>query len=399
MDITMVDQIVDPIVDQIVVPQQGQRESGSTTGSTTRLTIRNMAIDLNKIMQGVIEKGSPDLHLQVGRPPVIRLKNGELIPLDTPAVTKEDIQGIIDEILSAEQKERFKKSNQVDFSYHIDGLSRFRVNVFQEQKGPAIAFRVIAEKIPTLEELDIGDIAKSFAMQPHGLILVTGPTGTGKSTTLASIIDYINTNRKCHIITIEDPIEFVFENKASLVTQRELNVHTHSFTDAIRGALRQDPDVVMVGEMRDLETISAAITLAETGHLVLSTLHTVNAAQTVDRMIDVFPPYQQQQIRSQLSGTLRGVISQILLPRADSEGRVAAREIMIVNDAIRNCISQAETHQIPSIMQINGGEGMILMDSALENLYRQGLITADEALSKATDIDYLQQRLRFLQTA
>jgi twitching motility protein PilT len=351
-------------------------------------------INLNGIMKGVIEQGFPDLHLQAGRPPVVRLRNGELSLLDLPVVTVADIQGVIDEILTSEQKDRFNKSNQVDFSYHIGNLSRFRVNVFQEQKGPAIAFRVITEKIPTMEDLCLGDTAKMLAMQPNGLVLVTGPTGTGKSTTLASIIDYINTGRKCHIITIEDPIEFVFENRASLITQRELNVHTHSFTDAIRGALRQDPDVVMVGEMRDLETIAAAITLAETGHLVFSTLHTLNAAHTVDRIIDVFPPYQQQQIRSQLSGTLRGVISQVLLPRADMDGRVAAREIMIVNDAIRNCISQAETHQIPSIMQINAEEGMVLMDNALENLCKQGLITADEALSKATDPEYLQQKLR-----
>lgn len=358
-----------------------------------------MTIDLNNIMKGVIEAGSPDLHLQVGRPPIIRLRNGELAPLEAPAVTKEDVQGVIDEILSDEQKERFKKNHQVDFSYHMADLSRFRVNVFMEQHGPAIAFRVISEKIPTLEELGLGDTIKSLAMQPHGLVLITGSTGTGKSTTLASIIDYINTNRKCHIITVEDPIEFVYENKQGLITQRELNVHTNSFSEAIKGALRQDPDVVMVGEMRDLETIAAAITLAETGHLVLSTLHTVNAAQTVDRMIDVFPPYQQQQIRSQLASTLKGVISQVLLPRADGEGRVAAYEIMVCNDAVRNCISKAETHQLPSIMQINADEGMVLMDSALENLYRQGLITADEALSKATDIESLQQRLQTLQTA
>lgn len=350
-------------------------------------------------MKGVIESGSPDLHLEVGRPPIIRLKNGELNPLEAPVVTKEDVEGVIDEILSDKQKEQFKERHQVDFSYHMGDLSRFRVNVFQEQSGPAIAFRVISQKVPSLDDLGLGDMAKMLAMEPNGLVLVTGPTGMGKSTTLASMIDYINKNRKCHIITIEDPIEFVYKEELSLITQRELNVHTLSFSDAIKGALRQDPDVVMVGEMRDLETIAAAITLAETGHLVLSTLHTVNAAQTIDRIIDVFPPYQQQQIRAQLSGTLRGVISQVLLPRADGEGRVAAREVMVCNDAIRNCISQAETHQIPSIIQINADEGMVLMDTALENLYKQGLITADEALSKATDLETLQQRLQVLQTA
>ena len=353
-------------------------------------------IDLNTIMKGVVESGSPDLHLQVGQAPVIRLKNGDLSYMEGTALSKEDLENVINEITNDGQRKRFKEKHQVDFSYHIGDLGRFRVNIFQERHGPGIAFRVISDKIPTIDDLYLGETVKGLAMQPHGLVLVTGPTGMGKTTTLASIIDYINENKKSHIITIEDPIEFVYENKGGLVTQRELNVHTHSFTDAIKGALRQDPDVVMVGEMRDLETIAAAITLAETGHLVFSTLHTSNAAQTVNRIIDVFPPYQQQQIRSQLSSTLRGVVSQILIPRADGEGRVAAREVMVCNDAIRNCISQSETHQIPSIMQINADEGMILMDSSLESLYKQGFITSDEALSKASDIESLQQRLQTL---
>lgn len=357
-------------------------------------------IDLNQIMKGVIESGSPDLHLQVGQPPVIRTKNGELTALQgsTEFLTEADITGVIDSIMTDQMKESLRKDHQVDFSYSIPEISRFRVNVYQEKNGPAIAFRVISENIPSMEDLDLGDTARYLAMQPNGLVLVTGPTGMGKSTVMASMLDYINENRKAHIITIEDPIEFVYKNKQCLVTQRELGSHTHSFSDAIKGALRQDPDVVMVGEMRDLETIAAAITLAETGHLVFSTLHTSDAAQTVDRIIDVFPAYQQQQIRAQLSNTLRGVLSQLLLPRADGEGRVAAREYMIVNDAIRNCIAQGETHQIPSIIQINAGEGMILMDSALENLYKQGMITAEEALSKATDAESLQQRLGVLQT-
>lgn len=352
-----------------------------------------MAIDLNNIIRQVVESGSPDLHFQVGQPPIIRLKNGEMAPFDMPAMTVDDVQSVIDEILSPEQKKRFEKDHQVDFSYHIPGLSRFRVNVFQEQNGPSIAFRVIAEKIPKFEEIGLGQVAEYLCMLPHGLVLVTGPTGMGKSTTLASMIDYINMNKKAHIITIEDPIEFVFKKKQCLITQRELNVHANSFSDAIRGALRQDPDVVMVGEMRDLETIAAAITLAETGHLVFSTLHTTDAAQTVDRMIDVFPPYQQQQIRAQLSNTLRGVISQTLIPRADGEGRVAAREVMLVNDAVRNCISKGETHQIYSLIQIAAGEGMVLMDDSLERLVNDGLITVVDALSKATDLESLQQRL------
>ncbi len=359
-----------------------------------------MTIDLNNIMRLVIESGSPDLHMQVGKPPVVRLKNGDINPLTgTAPLTEADIEEVVNTITTAEQRVRLSADYQVDFSYQINNLSRFRVNVFQEKDGLAIAFRVISEKIPTMEELGLNDTVKALAMQPNGLVLVTGPTGTGKSTTLASMIDYINENRKCHIITIEDPIEFVYEDKLSLITQRELNLHTHSFTDAIKGALRQNPDVVMVGEMRDLETIAAAITLAETGHLVLSTLHTINAAHTVNRIVDVFPPYQQQQIRAQLAETLKGVISQVLLPRADGEGRIAAREIMIVNDAIRNCISQAETHQIPSIMQINSADGMVLMDNALMELYGKGHISLNEALSKAADLEYMQSRLGILQTA
>ncbi|MBU0727860.1 type IV pilus twitching motility protein PilT [Patescibacteria group bacterium] len=354
-----------------------------------------MAIDLKQTMQAVIEAGSPDLHLQVGQPPVIRLRNGDLSALaNTEPVTKEDVDAVINEITNEDQKKTFDDNHQVDFSYQIEGLSRFRVNVFEERNGPSIAFRIISEVIPTIEELELPEIVKTLAMQPHGLVLITGQTGMGKSTTLASVVDYINANRKSHIITIEDPIEFVYKNKQSLVTQREVNVHTHSFADAIRGALRQDPDVVMVGEMRDLETIAAAITLAETGHLVLSTLHTSDAAQTIDRIIDVFPPYQQQQIRAQLSVALKGVISQVLVPRADNEGRVAAREVMIVNDAVRNCISKGESHQIYSIMQINASEGMVLMDSALERLYKNGIITAEEALSKASDLESLQERLQ-----
>jgi twitching motility protein PilT len=359
-----------------------------------------MAIDLSNIIRNIILMESPDLHLQVGKPPVVRTKTGDLVELDhEKKLTKEDIESISNQIMTDDQRAVLADKHQVDFSYHIGNLSRFRVNVYEEKNGPAMAFRVISEKIPSFEDLGLDDTAKYLSMLPNGLVLVTGPTGMGKSTTLASMIDYVNHNRKCHIITIEDPIEFVYENNLSLITQREINVHVNSFTEAIRGALRQNPDVVMVGEMRDLETIAAAVTLAETGHLVFSTLHTMNAAQTINRIIDVFPPYQQQQIRSQLSGVLRGVISQILLPRADGEGRVAAREVMLVNDAIRNCISQSQTHQIPSIMQLSGEDGMVLMDDSLEYLYKQGVITADQALSKATDLESLQQKLLTMQTA
>jgi len=354
-------------------------------------------MDLRQVMQQVLADNSPDLHLQVGQPPIIRMKNGFLKVLrEYPVLTEEELLSLIAEITTEDQKKRFEENHEVDFSYHLSEVSRFRVNVYEERHGAAIAFRVITENIPSFESLGLSPAIEQLSHLPHGLVLVTGTTGMGKSTTLASIIDYINANREVHIITIEDPIEFVYQQKKALVTQREVNVHTHSFSNAIRSALRQDPDVVMVGEMRDLETIAASITLAETGHLVFSTLHTSDAAQTVDRMIDVFPPYQQQQIRAQLSGTLKGVISQVLLPRADGQGRVAAREVMLVNDAIRNCIAKGETHQIYSMIQLGGAEGMTLMDRNLIELIGQGIITQEEAISKANDMESFQMQLNTL---
>lgn len=351
-------------------------------------------MEFNALIQEVIAGGYPDLHLHVGQHPIVRLKTGDIGALDKyPALTKEDIDGIIKAIASEQQQTKFVEEHEYDFSYHAGDASRFRVNIYQERHGPAVAFRAISQTIPGLADLGMGPAVEQLLHAPHGLILVTGPTGSGKSTTLASMIDYINTNRSAHIITIEDPIEYVYENKNCLITQRELNVHTHSFTNSIKSALRQDPDVVMVGEMRDLETIAAAMTLAETGHLVFSTLHTTDAAQTIDRVVDVFPAYQQQQIRTQLGTTLRAVLSQQLVPRADGEGRVAAREIMIANDAIRNCINQAQVHQIYSMIQIGTSDGMILMDQSLEALVSQGFITKEEALSKASDIETLSATL------
>jgi len=354
-----------------------------------------MAIDLKTIVRRVLESASPDLHLRVGEPPVVRLRTGDLVAMKgLSALKREDIDDVIRAIATDAQLKRFAEAQQLDFSYAEDSLGRFRVNIFQEKNGPAIAFRVISERIPSMDELGLGDSVKRLLLQPKGLVLVTGSTGMGKSTTLASMVDYINQNRKAHIITIEDPIEFIYESKEGLVTQREVNVHTRSFSEAISGALRQDPDVVMIGEMRDLETIAAAITLAETGTLVFSTLHTSDAAQTVNRIIDVFPAYQQQQIRTQLSSVLKGVISQTLLPRANGDGRVAAHEIMLMNDAVRNCIARAETHQLYSIIQLSGSEGMVLMDSALEELCKTGFITAEQAISKASDVEALEKRLQ-----
>jgi len=353
-----------------------------------------MALDLTGVMTEAAKTHSPDLHFQVGQPPIIRLRNGALSALqNAPVLTKEDIEGIIDQVTTEDQKAVFHENLQLDFSFHLEKVSRFRVNVYMENKGPALSFRLIPDKIPTFEELNLDEVVKSLAMMKSGLVLVTGSTGMGKSTVIAAMVDYINKHRSAHIITIEDPIEFVYKSENCLFSQRELNVHTHSFAGAIKGALRQDPDIVMVGEMRDLETISAAITLAETGHLVLSTLHTLDAPQTVDRIIDVFPANQQAQIRAQLSATLKAVISQTLVPRADGEGRVAAREIMIANDAIQNCIIKAETNQIYSIMQIGANQGMRLMDESLETLVRGGEITAEEAISHASDGQALYNKL------
>jgi twitching motility protein PilT len=355
-----------------------------------------MALDLKGVMTEVAKTSSPDLHLQIGQPPIIRLRNGELSALqNAPILSKNDILSIIESLTTEAQREVFAEEWQLDFSYHMEGISRFRVNIFMENNGPSIAFRLIPDKIPTADELGLNDVIKDLGMLKGGLILVTGSTGMGKSTTIASMIDHINKNRSAHIITIEDPIEFIFKAENCLFSQRELNIHTHSFAGAIKGALRQDPDIVMVGEMRDLETIAAAITLAETGHLVLSTLHTLDSVQTIDRIIDVFPSDQQQQIRSQLAGVLKAVITQTLIPRMDGDGRVVAREVMLMNNAIRNCIIKSETNQIYSAMQIASAQGMRLMDDNLEKLVNDGVISPEDALTHATDPLHLSDKLNF----
>lgn len=352
-------------------------------------------MNLKQLLSEVHTSGTPDLHLHVGKHPIIRLQNGDVASVEAfPILTKEYINDIIDAITSDDQKKRFKEEREIDFSFTYEDLGRFRVNIFQENEGPALALRVISEYIPKLDELGIDDSIKDLLMLNNGLILVTGPTGSGKSTTLASMIDFININKKVHILTIEDPIEFIYTDSQSLVTQREVNIHTYSFSKAIRSALRQDPDVVMIGEMRDLETISAAMTLAETGHLVLSTLHTTDSVQTIDRIIDAFPANQQDQIRHQISTMLKGVISQVLIPRLNNEGRVAAREVMMVNDGIKNCISKGDTHQIYSLMQVGLSEGMISLNESLEQLVRAGDISKESALVKSIDFDDLSTRLK-----
>ncbi len=343
-------------------------------------------MDINLYLKQVTESRSPDLHLKVGRVPLVRLPNGEIYEMqDAEVMSVKTIEEIIEQILTPEKLARYKEKNEIDTSYAIMGTGRFRVNVFIDADGPAVAFRSIPSEIPTLQSLSLPDTLKMFTKKSKGLVIVTGPTGSGKSTTLAAMVNEINTTRRVHIITVEDPIEFVHQPRLALMTQREVGTHTTSFPMAIRAALREDPDVILVGEMRDLETISAAITLAETGHLVLATLHTQDAAQSIDRVIDIFPPHQQEQIRTQLSTTLLGVVAQRLIPKADGTGRVLALEILVRNDAITYCIKEGNTHQIYSMMQIGKEDGMLTLDTSLAELFKSGLISEQDMLLRARD--------------
>ena len=330
------------------------------------------------------DKEASDLHLNVGIPPVLRI-NGKLKRLDLPELTPEIAHEMIDSILSEKQKNNFKSLGELDLSYELINVSRFRVNVFKHRLGEGAAFRLIPEKIRTLSELGLPSIISEFTVQDRGLVLVTGPTGSGKSTTLAAMIDIINKNRTDNIITIEDPIEFIHYHQKCLISQREVGAHTPSFASALRNALREDPDVILVGEMRDLETISMALTAAETGHLVFSTLHTISASETIERIIDVFPPHQQNQVRMQLSGSLLGIVAQTLLPLLDEKGRIPAVEIMIANSAIRNLIREGKAYQIASTIQISKKDGMQSLDQSLKDLLMEGKISQEDALKKAVD--------------
>jgi twitching motility protein PilT len=325
------------------------------------------------------ERGASDLHLTVGSPPLLRVR-GEMLPVDGyPPLTKEDLHAAIYDVLSDAQKARFEEHWDLDLSIELKQLGRFRVNVFTQRRGEGAVFRVIPSSIKPLRELDLPAVLADLALRDRGLILVTGPTGSGKSTTLASMVDLINQKRRAHIVTIEDPIEFVHEHKNCIVNQRELGQNTKSFSGALRAALREDPDVILVGEMRDLETIAMALTAAETGHLVLATLHTSSAAQTVNRIIDVFPSEQQSQIRVQLAESLVAVIAQVLLPTADGTSRVPAVEVMVATPAIRNLIREAKIHQIPSMIQTGLREGMQSLDLHLRDLVKTGKITRETA--------------------
>jgi twitching motility protein PilT len=341
-------------------------------------------MEIKELLITAKDKDASDLHLNIGIPPIIRI-NGKLIKLDFPELTPEITHEMIYSILNEKQKSDFEKFGELDLSYELANISRFRVNVFKHRRGKAAAFRLIPEKISTLSELNLPSILSDFADKEKGLVLITGPTGSGKSTTLASLIDIINKNRYDNIITIEDPIEFIHYHKNCLITQREVGSHTESFASALRSALREDPDVILVGEMRDLETISMALTAAETGHLVFSTVHTISAGETVERIIDVFPPHQQNQVRMQIAGSLLGIVAQILIPTLDEKGRVPALEIMIANPAIRNLIREGKAYQIPSTIQISKKEGMQSLDQSLKDLVMEGKISQEDALKKAID--------------
>ena len=341
-------------------------------------------MEIKELLITTKEKDASDLHLNVGVPPVLRI-NGKLEKLNLPELTQEDTHNMIYSILNEKQETDFEKCGELDLSYELANLARFRVNVFKHRRGEGAAFRLIPEKIKTLSELNLPSILSTFTDKDKGFVLITGPTGSGKSTTLAALIDIINKKRYDNIITIEDPIEFVHYHQNCLISQREIGSHTKSFASALRSALREDPDVILVGEMRDLETISMALTAAETGHLVFSTLHTISAAETIERIIDVFPPHQQNQVRMQLAGTILGIIAQTLLPTLDEKGRVPAIEVMIANPAIRNLIREGKVHQIPSTIQTSKKEGMQSLDQSLKDLVREDKISREEAIKKAID--------------
>jgi twitching motility protein PilT len=338
-------------------------------------------MDITQLLVFGVEQGASDCHLSAGEPPMIRI-DGELKKLDNPALTKEEVHALVYDIMNDAQRRVFEETHECDFSFELGQIARFRVNVFMQRKGEGAVFRTIPTKVMSLEDLGMPPILKQLCDKDKGLILVTGPTGSGKSTTLAGMIDYLNTSFEGHILTVEDPIEFVHQSKRCLVNQRELGPHTHSFANALRSALREDPDIILVGEMRDLETIQLALTAAETGHIVFGTLHTSSAPKTVDRIIDVFPPNQQAQIRAQFAESIEAVITQTLLKKKIG-GRVAALEILTGTTAVRNLIREGKIHQIPGTMQVSQKDGMQTMDMALTHLVSRGIVTAEEAQSKS----------------
>ena len=350
-------------------------------------------VRIEMLLQEVINQNASDLHLQVGLPPMIRI-DGSLGPIaNTPVLDAEAVERLVFGILDEDQQQILLKDKEFDFSFAFGTLGRFRVNAFHERGNIAAALRLIPNDIKTVTELGLPTVVENFANYPRGLVLVTGPTGSGKSTTLAALIDKINTEKAVHIITIEDPIEFTHKSKRSVIVQREVHYDTYSFNAALRSALREDPDVVLIGEMRDLETISAAITIAETGHLVFATLHTNSASQSIDRMVNVFPPHQQPQIKAQLANILQAIMAQRLIPSIGG-GRIVASEILIANSAVRNIIREGKSHQLDNVIQTSSDEGMQSMDRTLVNFVQSGQITYDEAKNYAVDLTEMERMMR-----
>ena len=349
-------------------------------------------VHIDELLKLTVESGASDLHLSVGLPPMVR-KDGKLVPLPFEKADERATQRIIFDILNETQITKFERTHELDFSHGVIGVGRFRFNVYRQRSSVGGAMRVIPNVVPSMEQLKLPAVCRSFTQKHSGLILVTGPTGSGKSTTIASLIDIINSEREAHILTIEDPIEYLHSHKKSMVNQRELGTDTDSFTNALRAALREDPDVILVGEMRDLETIAAAITLAETGHLVFATLHTRSAPATIDRIVDVFPAHQQEQIRIQLSTSIEAVVAQQLLPKIGG-GRVAAIEIMVATSALRNLIREGKSYQIYSVIETGQQYGMQAMDRVLSDLHRNGTVTFDEAASRAIDRENFQRLVK-----
>ena len=351
-----------------------------------------MAIE--ELLARMVKDGGSDLHISSNLPPIARI-DGNLKRYDMPPLTPDEVENLLFPMLTNEQRRRLEQDWELDFSYGIEGVSRFRVNFYKDKGNYAAAFRTITEKVPSFEQLGLPDIVRKTSEKPRGLVLVTGPTGSGKSTTLAAMIDYINTTRALHILTIEDPIEYIHTSKQSIIHQRELGMDTRSFSNALRAALREDPDIILVGEMRDHETIALALTAAETGHLVFGTLHTSSAAQTIDRIIDVFPEGQQQQIRVQLANSLVAVFAQTLLPRLQpngtKKGRVMAQEIMLVTPAISNLIRESKAAQIYSTIQMNQTLGMQTLEMSLANLHKEGKISLEDAMSRSSRPEELKR--------
>ena len=357
-------------------------------------------MNINNLLKAAVEKKASDLHLKVGNHPILRV-DGHLIPMtDQPKMSQEDAISVAFSIMGNAQKQRFKEKNEIDLAHSAAGLGRFRVNIFQQRGTISLVFRVVPTKILTIEELNLPTVLEKLSIEPRGLILVTGTTGSGKSTCLSALIDHINRNRTDNIITIEDPIEFLHRDRKSLVSQREIGNDTESFSYALRSALRQDPDVILVGEMRDFETISTALVAAETGHLVMSTLHTIDATETINRIISVFPPYQQKQVRLQLASVIKGIVSMRLVPRTDGKGRVPAVEIMIATQTVRECIIDPDkTRRIHDVIASGASQyGMQTFDQSLYDLYQKKLISYEEALRWCTNPEDFTLKIKGIQT-